>query len=124
LRAQATLDAVFALFIAIGSIAIVSQVLSQNYGHGALEIERKATDVVLVLLEQDTRGLAEGNASAVGSAKAAMLEVKSAHGLSGIRVSAGKGSVLVGESSGFYAKKHFVAHSENGFVVGEAIVWE
>lgn len=124
MRAQATLDAVFALFIAIGSIAIVSQVLSQYSGSGFLGTERKATDVVLVLLEQDTRGLADGNASAVGSIKGTMLEVKSALGLSGIRVSAGKGSILVGESSGFSAKKHFIAPSESGFVVGEVIVWE
>ncbi len=124
MRAQATLDAVFALFIAIGSIALVLQVLSQNGGSGFLGMERKATDVVLVLLEQDTRGLADGNASAVGSIKGTMLEVKSAHRLSGIRVSAGKGSVLVGESSDFSVKKRFISPSEGGFVVGEVIVWE
>ena len=114
----------FALFIAIGGIAVVSQVLSQDEGYGALGIERKATDALLVLLEQDTSGFAAGNSSAVGSVRSVLLEVMGAHELSGVMVSAGKGSILLGESSGMSAKKHFIASSGSGFVVGEVIVWE
>lgn len=103
---------------------MVSQVLSQEEGYGALGLERKASDALLVLLEQDVDGFAAGNSSAAGSVRSVMLEVKSAHGLSGIRVSAGKGNVLIGESSGLSAKKHFIARSGDGFAVGEVIVWE
>lgn len=124
MRAQITFDAIFALFIAITGIAFISILISPDTSYHSLEIERKSTDALLVSLEQDLSGFAEGNASARLQLESLFSELRARLDVSGIRVSAGDGLLLVGSSSDLSSRKHFIVRAGDEFFVGEIIVWK
>ncbi len=123
MRGQITLDAVFSLLIAISGVLFMSILVTPDNEYKALDVERKSTDAVLVITEQELSGFAEGNSSARVRLESLLVELKETIGLSGLRLSTGDSVIFVGERSKLSSKKHFIVRSEDRFVVGEIIVW-
>ena len=126
MRGQVTFDAVFALFLVVFALLFLSVSVEPAEDYKVLEINRKITDLVLFIVEDESLApIAEGNYTEISEVKKKLSHLKNKLELDGIEVNVKGTKIRVGTERELKISKKIIipAYDSQEFIIGEVSVW-